>query len=124
MISGLDSYMQNRDRTHDELVDGLLKTWMFAVLVLGGGAFAAQVLGPQLMTSFVVAGASAPLLTQGVLASLAYIWLLPVLALAGYLLRRRRAGSVKAHVVGVRVLLGVGMAWLLIAVCGFLLLLL
>lgn len=105
--------------TEDWKMDRELKLWMITVVALGSGAFVAALLVPRLEALFAVTGAPATLLTDAVLASVEGLWLLPVLALAGYLLRRRAIGSARAHRVAATALLTLGTVWLLVAVCGF-----
>src|SRR5690625_2494283 len=103
--------------TEDWQVDRELKLWILAVVALGGGAFAAAVLVPKVEGLF-AAGAGLPRLTHAVVASADVVWMLPVLALFGYLLRRRQVGTAKVHAASARSLLAIGAVWLLVAVCG------
>lgn len=106
--------------TEDWKVDRELKLWILAVVVLGGGAFAAAVLVPKVEGLFAATDAGKPRLTSAVVASADVVWILPALALVGYLLRRRQVGAAKVHAAGVRSLLAIGAVWLLVAVCGLL----
>lgn len=94
--------------TEPQAADDLLKLWIFTVIVLGTGAVVSQFMVPKFEAAFASADADVPLLTDVVLASPDYTWILPVLALTGYLLRRRQAGSANLHAAGATGLLVIG----------------
>lgn len=100
-------------------MDPVRLSWVLALVVLVGECMAMTVLVSLYSSLFLGMGGQIPPITQVALAGPYFVWALPLLAGAGYLIRHWKIGSETFHASAVVGLLAIGIGWAFLAFYGF-----